>query len=186
MKVSTKPEQDHKADGLNRQEESGLDTSKLNDWLQVVGLFGVIASLVFVGLQMKQDREIAIADAYQQRAAMAIELFGSQLPPDRSWSAYSKAVLTDEPLSDEETMAMAWSFIPTMAYYENNYFQYQSGLLDQQHWESSLAAIGWLARYTVFRDWWLENGQTYRQSFKVVVDAAIAEEPVSKRLYSYE
>ena len=163
-----------------------MHTERLSNWLQVLGSLGVILSLIFVGLQIKQSRDIAIADAYQQRAAMAIELFGSQLPPDRLWSAYSKAVLTDEPLSDEEAMAISWSFIPTMAYYENNYFQYQSGLLDQQHWESSLAAIKWLARYTVFRDWWVENGPTYRQSFKVVVDAAVAEEPVSKRLYSYE
>ena len=34
-----------------------MDSAKLNDWLQVVGLFGVIASLIFVGLQMKQDRD---------------------------------------------------------------------------------------------------------------------------------
>lgn len=133
---------------------------------------------------MKQDREIAIADAYQQRAAMAIELFSSQLPPDELWSAYSKAVLTDESLSDEELMAMAWSFIPTMAYYENNHFQFQSGLLGQEHWESSLAAIRWLARYSGFREWWTENGSTYREPFKLVVDGVIAEEPASERLYN--
>ncbi len=29
------------------------------DWLQILGQFGVIASLLFVGLQMKQDHEKA-------------------------------------------------------------------------------------------------------------------------------
>ena len=45
-----------------------MDRSNINEWLQVIGLFGVVASLVFVGLQMKQDREIAMAEAFQARA----------------------------------------------------------------------------------------------------------------------
>jgi hypothetical protein len=51
-----------------------MNSSKINDWLQVVGLFGVIASLVFVGLQMRQDREIALSEAYQDRTAISLSL----------------------------------------------------------------------------------------------------------------
>jgi len=36
-----------------------MDSAKLNDWMQVVGIFALVASLVFVGLQMKQTQEIA-------------------------------------------------------------------------------------------------------------------------------
>ena len=36
-----------------------MDSKKLNDWLQIVGLFGVIASLVFVGVQVRQTQVIA-------------------------------------------------------------------------------------------------------------------------------
>jgi hypothetical protein len=28
-----------------------MDSAKLNDWLQVVGMFAVVASLIFVGMQ---------------------------------------------------------------------------------------------------------------------------------------
>lgn len=41
--------------------------AELDDWLQIVGIFAVVASLVFVGLQLKQTQEIAIAGQYQQR-----------------------------------------------------------------------------------------------------------------------
>ena len=41
-----------------------LDSAKLNDWMQVVGIFAVVASLVFVGLQMRQDRQIAMSESY--------------------------------------------------------------------------------------------------------------------------
>ncbi len=36
-----------------------MDSKKLNDWLQIIGLFGVIASLVFVGIQVRQTQVIA-------------------------------------------------------------------------------------------------------------------------------
>jgi hypothetical protein len=39
-----------------------LDSAKINDWAQVIGIFALVASLMFVGLQMKQDREIAAGD----------------------------------------------------------------------------------------------------------------------------
>ena len=42
--------------------------AKINDWLQVVGMFGLIASLVFVGMQIKQDHEIALSGIYQARS----------------------------------------------------------------------------------------------------------------------
>jgi hypothetical protein len=36
---------------------------ELNDWLQVIGLFGILGGLFFVGLQMKFDRQVAMATA---------------------------------------------------------------------------------------------------------------------------
>jgi len=33
-----------------------MDMAKINDWLQVVGFFGIFASLLFVGLEMQQSR----------------------------------------------------------------------------------------------------------------------------------
>ena len=46
-----------------------MDSQKLNDWLQIIGLFGVIASLVFVGLQMRQSYKLALSDNYLQIVA---------------------------------------------------------------------------------------------------------------------
>ena len=41
-----------------------MDSKKLNDWLQVAGLFGVVAGLIFVGLQLSLDRIVAVADVF--------------------------------------------------------------------------------------------------------------------------
>ena len=50
-----------------------MDSAKVNDWMQVVGIFAVVASLLFVGLQMKQTHEIALAEALANVSAIGIE-----------------------------------------------------------------------------------------------------------------
>ena len=50
-----------------------MDSTKVNDWLQVVGLFGVIASLIFVGLEMQQAKQIALSAANQARTDASVE-----------------------------------------------------------------------------------------------------------------
>ncbi len=52
-----------------------MDSAKLNEWMRIVGLFAVVASLIFVGLQMKQSQEIALADQYQSRAESAQDMY---------------------------------------------------------------------------------------------------------------
>jgi hypothetical protein len=49
-----------------------MDSAKLNDWLQVVGIFALVASLIFVGMQMRQAQRIAVADSYQQQAGTSL------------------------------------------------------------------------------------------------------------------
>jgi DNA-binding GntR family transcriptional regulator len=50
-----------------------LESQKLHDWLQVIGIAAVVASLIFVGLQIKQSDEIALAEILESVAARAIE-----------------------------------------------------------------------------------------------------------------
>ncbi|NIU12362.1 MAG: hypothetical protein GWN81_26780 [Phycisphaerae bacterium] len=43
-----------------------MNSPKLNEWLQVIGIFAVVASLIFVGIQLIQSQNIANADRFQQ------------------------------------------------------------------------------------------------------------------------
>lgn len=39
-----------------------MKQDKFRDWLEIVGIFAVVVSLAFVGLQMRQTQEIAVAE----------------------------------------------------------------------------------------------------------------------------
>jgi hypothetical protein len=50
-----------------------LSHNNLRDIAELIGIAAIVASLIFVGLELQQARKIAIGSQYQERAALAIE-----------------------------------------------------------------------------------------------------------------
>jgi hypothetical protein len=50
-----------------------MDSQRLHDWLQVIGIAAVVASLLFVGLQIRQSDEIALAQVLEGVTARGVE-----------------------------------------------------------------------------------------------------------------
>jgi hypothetical protein len=111
----------------------------------------LIASLIFVGLQLKQSQEIAIAAQYQARLDAASGHYTAILQSDAGLRVIGADVLADT-LSDEAVPPgiKAWAQsqpIEELAFrviaatlflksHDNVYFQYQSGFLSEEAWNA--------------------------------------------------
>ena len=99
-----------------------MNSSKLNDWLQVAASIGVVLSLIFVGLEIQQSRKIAIADIFQQRAAMAIQVQQGAFSDIQYANALDK-LLSGEALNEREVGLLKFVQNPWFQYWENGFFQ---------------------------------------------------------------
>ena len=151
-----------------------MDNQSSIDWLQVLGFGGLIASLVFVGLELRQSREIAIADVYQQRAAMLIDVHAISLTSELLYNAYNKAK-SGEPMTAGDQIIMATGLTPIFTYWENNHFQYEVGLLSEEQWIASRNAMKAVVQRPDVQLWWKTERAEMRKSFADVVDELIAE-----------
>ena len=145
-----------------------MDSAKLNDWMQVVGIFAVVASLVFVGLQMKQSQEIAIADQYQARAEAAQAMYMSVLESGQSWESLD--IPWEQKSPEERSLQIAvmnWSWTQ----YDNHYFQYVAGFLDEESWIGLRRRIDQLYSFCDARQSWESNRNFFRASFVEYVDS---------------
>ncbi len=125
-----------------------MDRTKLKDWLEVVGIFALVASIVFVGLQMKQAQDIAIAEQYQVRAIYGAEHVGSLVENEHMLemmtiefkNAIESGQFGDTFRSDYESFGPAYvAFSYTMAAkalvtMDAYYFQYQQGFMEEEAW----------------------------------------------------
>ena len=130
-----------------------MDSGKLNDWLQVGGLFAVLGGLIFVGLQLMQDRQIAstevIAEAASRRMYWA-ELIGQN--PD----VWIKG-LAGQPLSKTEAvyfdaLATSWELSHYSYFYNSNQLGVSTDTRFVREWALELHTNpGLLAWWRAFR-----------------------------------
>jgi hypothetical protein len=116
-----------------------LKSTSWKDIAELVGIAAIVASLLFVGLQMRQSHAIALSDSYQQRSAMTAEAFLSLSENDAALAALVGAIPGDtsnlpEGVEPEEYLAFQYWFIGMMAVVENVHYQYQTGFMTEEGW----------------------------------------------------
>ena len=145
-----------------------MNTQKINDWLQIAGLAGVIGSLIFVGLQLKQGQEIAFSNNYQSRTASTVATNVGAMSSPEFLSGMAK-VYANSPseLTMPEAIAVELYIGTTMTLFENNHLQYQAGFLNEEHWQRSLDEMRCTLTVPLFRE--IVMGWSFRESFEAVI-----------------
>jgi hypothetical protein len=153
-----------------------MNTSQLQNWLQIIGLGGVILSLVFVGFEIQQSRQIAITDVYQQQAALLLDIYAIGAVPEHTFVARRKWFQGEE-LDAYEIGLLKFDHNPWLTYYENIHFQYAQGMLPDEHWESIRNEIRNRVRIDMyFLEHWESQRGSWSSSFAEEVDKVIQEE----------
>jgi len=153
-----------------------MDSSKLNDWMQVVGIFAVVASLVFVGLQLKQSQDIAASAVVQSRTSDSIALRLAPLSSPALRSAQAKIFgMTEGELTADEQLAYSWFFWSELIYIDNMHYQYISGYLTEEQWSAHRGDLVRLFSDSFVRDLWEVGPNDFKQSFLAVIDQVIEE-----------
>ena len=124
----------------------------LDVWVQLVGLLSVVAGLVFVGLEMRQSQQIALASQQQERASLVTEIIGTfaEVDPPISMLDYLDGNID---FSDPDTRAVVENFIYRMwMVYENDYLQYDLGLMNEEIWQAKLTSMRFMYNKCQFKD----------------------------------
>ena len=135
-----------------------MKTSK-KEIVEIVGILGVVASLIFVGMQLMLDRKVALAEQYFSRAESAKADRRSMLESqdhiqyiEDLWALGERPSYWDESWEiarriDEGAVSVRGVYAEIMADrlniigYDNVYFQYRQGLLDEEMWSEMRSTI---------------------------------------------
>jgi hypothetical protein len=134
-----------------------VNSAKLNDWMQVIGIFAVVASLLFVGLQMRQAQKISMSQTYQSRTAAVAEWNSAFAANPAALSALRKARDgTENEITTQEYDALSQSLTGVYYLYDNAHYQYQVGFVSEEFWEASRGSLSGFMEapivYDIFAD----------------------------------
>ena len=64
-----------------------INLEKFSSFFQLVGVIGVIASLIFVGLELRQTQKISMANTQQERNSALYNVFNTFTLTDTDWQS---------------------------------------------------------------------------------------------------
>ena len=141
---------------------------KVMEWrsiAELVGITSLVASLIFVGLQLKQSQEVATAAQYQNRADQTMNFHLAMIEAGQVQSRFRKWVSEDIPAS--EINAYAWVWIGL----DNHHYQYTLGFTDESTWQAQLRTIKNVHSNCAMRFVWDWRREGLRSEFVALVDS---------------
>ena len=114
----------------------------INILIQLLGMLSVLAGLLFVGLEMRQSQRIALAEQQQQRAAMEIENIHSFFEAGVDFDNVLRKNPAD--LSETESVARSLNYHNRLYIVENDFIQYQNGLMSPEVYEAKKQNLSFL------------------------------------------
>ena len=149
-------------------------SAKLNDWLQVIGLFALVASLIFVGLQMRQTDAIALSEIYQGRAISSRESSLVLASNPYFLSGLAKLYLGRQgEITAQEAIALEYDIGSYLGIVDNYLQQYEWGYLTESYWNRTIAETTCTFEHPWYRQ--ALNGWIFRAEFQAVIDKMMAD-----------
>ena len=124
-----------------------MKSSSWKDYVEIIGIAAIVASLIFVGLQMKQSQQIALSAIYQARSDSSMAIRMAPLESETLLSARTKQRYGEgDSLTLEEQTALRSLLIGQITYLENVHYQYINGFISEEHWQTNREEIKGILR----------------------------------------
>lgn len=145
-----------------------MKVTQLNAWLQVLANLGVVAGLLFLGLQLRQNSRMMAAQTRNELTQSIITLIQMESDP-RVVSAYLKRdsglSLTPEDSYHLEAVANA-----TLRHWENTFYQHRNGLFDNIEYQADTQVWAMAMKEPAYQSHWKKMRNTYSPDFRGMID----------------
>ena len=167
-----------------------MNTLSWKEITELVGFAAVVASLVFVGVELRQSRQIAIATQYQERMRTGFDFFvemsENEVWPERTAQRLlARYDLTELSPKDRELLEngtpkeIADWYVHAeinLLIFDNYHLQYLSGISTDESWEAQRNRLKGTLRINTFAHQQLKiDGNRYRSSFLDVATQIVDE-----------
>lgn len=159
--------------------------------VEIVGVIGIVLSLIFVGMQLNFEAEVALSEQYANRTESiksdlrtlleseahmsALEVRWQYGDRPSWWKDEYEEQVTDSGSTARQVWATIYNIQLGLYQADNLYFQYQQGLLDEEFWRISRNRVEEALQDDFARDVYLDSYLPIREVILEIVNAAIDE-----------
>jgi ribosomal protein L20A (L18A) len=159
------------------------------DLTEIVGFLSIVGSLIFVGMQLNQSQEIAIAAQYQERASTAVEYYSSLMHDHQTVNDKAAEIVAaaDSGSASPALRAFVENRSPESIgiwFYRNRvffmmldnfHFQYISGFMAEESWDAFQRELRDELSNDATAAYYRDYGSNFRASFEDLCDMILEE-----------
>lgn len=141
----------------------------------------VFASLVFVGLQIRQNTRALKATSHHA-VTDSFNALNALLATDQNVARIWRCGLADlGNLNDDEATSFSFLALANMRIFETLYYQNKTGTMEEDLFEAELNTLKWAFTNPGIRTWWRANPISFSTEYRAFIDALIrdVQEPTS-------
>jgi hypothetical protein len=140
---------------------------------QIVAVVGIFASLIFVGVQVRQNTKALKATSHHA-VTDSFNAINNMIANDpklaRRWQL---GLAGAEGLDEHERSSVDFMMLAYMRIFETLYYQYTNGTLDKKLFDAELNTLKWTVRQAGMRAWWAVNPISLSAEFRAFIDGLI-------------
>ena len=152
---------------------------------EFVGSIGVIVTLVYLAMQIRQSNAATRAQSVQATSAAMIQVALAQTTDDSWADLFTRAGEDFDALQPGERNRTGWLWFALLRGQETLYHLYLDGNAPKSTWDSHEGAIRQNAKSKGFRQWWRLNPYPFTTEFAVLVDQLILEAEQAGEAYQW-
>ncbi len=152
-----------------------MDIAALGAIGELVGGLAVVASLLYVGAQIKQNSALSLAATTSDALNQSAELSQAIAVSKETAALFFKGIDDHDGLDADERSQFFFVMMSFMRRYENSEFQARQGLLPQAALQGFFGNLRALAPRRGFQSWWERAEAGFSQEFRAEVNAMIRE-----------
>ena len=121
---------------------------------QTISALAIIASLIFVGVQLRQATRAMRNSSSQPHSAIYSEIISTIIDNGEFASIWRRGLLDPTALSDDEWVRFTACTSAQFRFFESSRVQWLQGLLDEEHWQNIQAQVTSFASQPGIKAWW--------------------------------
>ena len=148
-----------------------MSLETINSIAQIVAAIGVIASLFYLGVQIRQNTRSQKSIVVDSLTRSLIALLGPQAGDPDQLRAFAAAAEDWHGASEADRVRCVSIFFTTFKLFENAWFQQRQGTLDREQWESWDLHIRVYYHRPGIKTWWSGRRSLFSAGFGNYLEA---------------
>ena len=147
---------------------------------EVLGVLGVIASMIFVGIEIRQNTDAVRGSTLQAVSQQSMDLVMAGIENPDLRLAFTASI--EGTLTREQASLLGWFFSAKLRADENRMRQVELGILDASTFQQLSNHKAYRLPY--FADYWADNGDEFPDDLQELVEREFL--PLSQEVISFD